>query len=60
MIKFCNIWDNRKDVFVKTKNSLLEYLNYDWYFTISLQEAKEKREHLSELKRKDIVQKMEH
>lgn len=55
MIKFINIWDDKSSVFVKTKEGITEVKEYPWYFCITLKDAKEHRDFMIELKRKEIV-----
>lgn len=40
MIKFVNIFDNKKDVFVKTKEGMQVFENYPWHFFVDLKDAK--------------------
>ena len=59
MVKFITLYDNKRDVIVKTKEGILTFENYNWYFCIEQKDAKQNREILKELKRVHYIEKFE-
>lgn len=59
MVKFTILWDDKKNIFVKTKDGVLTYENYPWYLVIDKKAAEDNRESLRDLLRVGVIDKFE-